>query len=107
MKKLKDLLCENLDHQYYKTKNTQPEYFCMTHYALPTQQQMQQFKKCPNLTPEDICSGIVYNIVGRGILRKEQNKMIEEVFDMFITKYPQDSRYEQALELYKNSRRIR
>lgn len=84
-----------------EVKHSKPSIFRRTYYALPTTEQIEEFKDYPALTAEDINQGFGYTIVGRGISNTESiNKIIESI-QMLINRFPENKVYQTALRLAK------
>ncbi len=76
-----------------------PSMFRMTHYALPTQQQLDEFQNYPDLTADDIVQGFGYTIVGRGVNSPRNTKMIIDSIQMLADRYPESKTYKEALAI--------
>ena len=78
---------------------TKPSIFQYTLYRLPTEAELDEFEKYPELTADEIVNGFCYTIIGRGITSAKNIETIKDCMRMLIDKYPGDSRYPEALEI--------
>jgi hypothetical protein len=90
---------DQLIHMRIKPSEDKPSIFQYTIYRLPNEDELNEFKKHPQLTAKDIVNGFGYTIVGRGIQSNKNIQMIKECIQLLINKYPEDNRYQEALEL--------
>lgn len=81
--------------------------FTMTHYALPTPKQLDEFQEYPNLSADDIYQGFGYTIVGRGVSSPDNCQKIIESIKMLATKYPERKAYKEALLKAEESAKIK
>jgi hypothetical protein len=82
-----------------------PFIFDHTLYRVPTDEELKEFEKYPELTPKQILNEFTYTLVGRGILNFENKSQIVESIQNLSDLYPEDTRYEEALELARNLKR--
>lgn len=81
------------------TDKTKPSIFNHTIYRMPSEDELKEFEKFPDLTAKEIEDGFGYTMIGRGIPDKENSKMIQDSIKMLIERYPEDKRYKEALEI--------
>lgn len=82
-----------------KIDTSKPSIFQYTIYRLPTEGEISEFAKFPDLTAEDILKGFSYTMIGRGILSESVKKMIYDGIKMLVDKYPHNQHYNDALEM--------
>lgn len=82
-----------------------PSLFRRTYYALPTEQQLEEFQQYPGLTAADIIQGFGYTIVGRGVDGPKNKQMIVDSIQMLVNRYPKNSTYKEALALAKEQQK--
>lgn len=75
-----------------------PSIFRSTYYALPTEEQLNEFGDYPDLTSDEIVDGFGYTIIGRGMNSPENKQKIIQSIEMLIEKYPDRKTYKEALE---------
>ena len=79
--------------------STKPSIFQYTIYRLPSVDEIEEFVNFPNLTAEEIEAGFEYTMIGKGMLSEKIKEQILNGIKMLIEKYPNDSRYINALEI--------
>lgn len=89
----------NLIQSTLSNYDNKPSYFNMTHYKLPTKEQIKQFQNYPNLTAKQIQRGIGYTIVGRGLSTNKTKQLELEACQLLIDSYPDRQQYKQAYKL--------
>jgi hypothetical protein len=82
-----------------KIDTSKPSIFQYTIYRLPTEDEIAEFTKFPDLTADDILKGFSYTMIGRGILSESVKKMINDGIKMLVDKYPHNQHYSDALEM--------
>lgn len=92
MIKLKNLLQQSVG-------DSRPSYFSRTHYALPTKEQIQQFSNFPDLSAKEICMGIGYTIVGKGMSTGKTKSQELEVCQLLIDAYPERQQFKDAYQM--------
>jgi hypothetical protein len=102
MKQRESNLCES---NLWERHKELPSLFMRTHYALPTQEQLEEFQEYPNLTAEDIVQGVGYTIVGRSINSQSNFQKIIESIKMLVDRYPERKTYQEALTKAKEEAR--
>lgn len=73
--------------------------FGKTLYRVPTNSELKEFEKYPNISEKDILNEFVYTIVGRGVLGHDNLNTIKEAISKLVNQYPDDKRYSNALTL--------
>ena len=76
-------------------KQQLPSYFMRTHYQVPTQQQLQEFKNYQNLTKKQVQTGLEYNAVGKGKQTPKTDKLKLQIIQILIDAYPDNKIYKQ------------
>lgn len=76
-----------------------PRMFQYTAYRLPTNADLDEIHAC-NLSSDQVLSGFVYTIVGKGITNRENIRDIVVSIDLLNKRHP-DARYQVALEKAK------
>lgn len=109
MKSIREYLLEKNENEDKWWLKERPSIFKETTYRFPTDEELEEFKNYPNLTPDDIMNGFNYTLVGKGMLDDITFQKIKKCVEMLIDKYPDNTKYKEALELVKNdlSKRIR
>lgn len=82
-----------------------PSIFRRTYYALPTNEQIEEFQQYPDLTAKDILQGFGYTIVGRGVDSPKNKQMIVDSIQMLSDRYPEKQAYKEALVLAKEQQK--
>lgn len=91
---------ENPTNIWDKYGDNLPSYFLSTYYDYPTDEQIREFEKFPELTGEDIYQGVGYTIIGKGIKNKEKFRMMISVIELMMDRfYPNDQRFKDALAI--------
>jgi len=87
------------DHdKLIQTSVEKPSIFQNTTYRLPSKGDLIDIDSS-NLTAEEIFKGFFYTIVGRGILRDPEKKMIIRAIQMLCELFPNNTTYRDALKL--------
>lgn len=84
-----------------------PSIFTRTYYALPTTEQLDEFKDHPHLTVEDIVQGFGYTIVGRGVSSPDNMQKIIKSIQMLVDRYPEKDVYKEALVKAKEEAKVK
>ena len=82
-----------------------PSIFRRTYYALPTDEQLEEFQQYPDLTADEILDGFSYTIVGRGMDSPKNKQMIVDSIQMLSDRYPQKQTYKEALKMAKEKQK--
>lgn len=84
--------------KYYM--DNKPSIFTYTIYRLPTDAELEEINNC-DLSADDIVNGFSYTIIGRGIISTKNKQMIIKSIEMLCEKYPDNTRYLEALNIAK------
>jgi hypothetical protein len=82
-----------------------PYIFDRTLYRVPTNEELKEFERYPELTPKQIVNEFTYTIIGKGILGFENRSQIVESIQNLTELYPEDTRYVEALEMARRLQR--
>jgi len=92
-------------NQIYKSESVNkkrtefPFIFNSTLYRIPTNEELNEFEKYPDLSSKQVLDEFYYIIVGKGMLDSKNKKMIIECVQKLIDLYPEDNRYKGSLRL--------
>jgi hypothetical protein len=93
-------------NQTYKSENKPkrtefPFIFNGTLYRIPTNKELQEFERYPDLTPQQVLDEFKYICIGKGILNLEIKNQICDCIQKLIGLYPDDLRYKESFLLAK------
>ena len=76
-----------------------PFVFQYTLYRIPTNEELKNFEKYPELTPKQVLNEFGYIHIGKGVLSdKVKNKIVESI-QKLCDLYPENEKYKEALKL--------
>lgn len=84
-----------------------PSIFTRTYYALPTKEQIEEFKNYQDLSVDDIVQGFGYTIVGRGVNSPDNCQKIVQSIEMLANQYPERKVYKEALVKAKRNAEVK
>jgi hypothetical protein len=90
---------KTLNQAYKSTDVIKKRVFDHTLYRIPTDNELKEFEKYPDLSSKQILNEFYYIMVGRGILDEDIKGQIIDGIQKLINLYPMDSRYKGALRL--------
>jgi hypothetical protein len=83
-----------------ESANAKPSFFSRTHYAVPTDEQLEEIHNFPNLTAKEIYQGFGYSIIGRGMRGAGgTDETLRKAHAALVAKYPDNPVYKEAAEM--------
>lgn len=73
--------------------------FTHTIYRVPTNEELSQFAKHPEMTANDILSELKYTIIGKGISNEKTKIQIQEAAQKLVDLFPGDEKYLEVKKL--------